>query len=64
MGILVLSNTPLVRASLASLLGAVFTIYNQQFKVVTTDYIIDGGSIIVSLEPYTEPTESEVTTNE
>ena len=64
MGMLVLSNTPLVRASLASLLGAVFTIYEQKFKVVTTDYIIDGDSIIVSLERYTEPTKSEVTKNE
>ena len=61
MGILVLSNTEYARTRLNSLIGDVFTVYNQQFKVVTADYIIDGDSIIVSLEPYTEHTESEVT---
>lgn len=61
MGILVLSNTGYARTRLNSLIGDVFTVYDQQFKVVTADYIIDGDSIIVSLEPYTEHTESEVT---
>lgn len=64
MGILVLSNTAYARTMLTSLSGDIFTVYNQQFRVVTTDYIIDGDSIIVSLEPYTAPTESEVTISE
>ena len=64
MGILVLSNTEYARRRLASLETDVFDVYGQVFKVVTADYIIDGDSIIVSLEPYTEPTESEVRISE
>lgn len=64
MGILVLSNTEYARRRLASQAPDIFNVYNQSFQVVTTDYIIDGDSIIVSLEPHTAPTESEVRISE
>lgn len=64
MGILVLSNTEYARRKLATLEPDIFNVYNQSFKVVTTDYIIDGDSIIVSLEPYTGHIESEVRISE
>lgn len=64
MGILVLSNTQYVRSRLASQAPDIFNVYNQSFQVVTSDYIIDGDSIIVSLEPHTAPTESEVRISE
>lgn len=64
MGILVLSSTEYARRRLASQAPDVFNVYNQSFQVVTTDYIIDGDCIIVSVEPFTGPTESEVTISE
>lgn len=64
MGILVLPNTLVIRTLLASHTVAKFTVYDQKFKVVANDYIVDGNSIIVSVDPYTEPDESEVTKNE
>ena len=64
MGMLVLPNLLTIRALLASYAGAIFTVYDCKFKVVTNDYIVDGDSIIVSVEPYTEPDKSEVTKNE
>ena len=64
MGILVLPNTLVIRTFLASYTVAKFAVYGEKFKVVANDYIVDGNSIIVSVEPYTEPDESEVTKNE